>query len=139
MLAKLHIRGNLSDKKANLAPTWGQLGPKLALSWAILAPRWGHVGAMLGQDGSQNRKNQVAKIRSKKGHKKLSASSRGQSRSWPLRVQLHPHPRGQQPLWEIRNTPLWAQGPGADIYTHTYIYIYIYVYVYINMYIYIYI
>ena len=45
MLAKLHIRGNLSYKMANLAPTWGQLGPKME-------PRRAKMEAMLGQNGA---------------------------------------------------------------------------------------
>ena len=51
MLAKLHIRGNLSYKMAILAPTWGQLGPKMEPRRAKMEAMLGQIGVMLGYVG----------------------------------------------------------------------------------------
>ena len=50
MLAKFHIRGNLTLKIANLGPTWSQLGSILGGFWA---PSWSQVGTKWHQNTTQ--------------------------------------------------------------------------------------
>ena len=50
MLAKFHIRGNLTLKIANLGPTWSQLGSILGGFWA---PSWNQVGTKWHQNATQ--------------------------------------------------------------------------------------
>ena len=50
MLEKFHIRGNLTLKIANLAPTWSQLGSILGGFWA---PSWNQVGTKWHQNATQ--------------------------------------------------------------------------------------
>ena len=52
MLTKLHVRGNLTYKMANLALTWGQLGPKMEIRGAKMELMLGQVRVMLGYVGA---------------------------------------------------------------------------------------
>ena len=92
-----------------LVPSWRQVGAKLAPSWT--------------QDPLENNhKTMLEKTRPKRVVEiHLGTSINSGLGSWgPLRKL---NPTAQQHMWGIRNIPLRARGPGADIYIYIYIYI----------------
>ena len=130
MLAKLHIRGNLTCKITNLGPTWDHLGANLSPKWSQEGPRWSQggpswsqvgpswanlgqlgakLGAKLGPSWQQNRKKWGTKTMSKKLSKSGAAVVRGGPQWYATRRSPGPYriPSGS-------SNPLIPAPPGVQ-------------------------